>query len=89
MHSWIGSEAAASAGLPASGYGLTDDERELCDLAYPLIEASFDQNRRNSVLREYGAAWTFPADASQVDHTVYGRELMAGNIARQRHAMLG
>jgi len=76
MHRWIGSEAAASAGLPASQYGLTDDERELRDFAYPLIEPPFDRSRWYSILREYGAARTLPVGSSEFDHTAYGRELM-------------
>ncbi len=76
-HSWIGTQAAASAGLPASGYGLTDDERELRDLAYPLIEPPFDRNRWYSILGEYGAARAFPGGFPEFDHTAYGRELMA------------
>jgi hypothetical protein len=34
---------------------MTDDERLLRDLAYPLIEPPFDRNRWYSVLGEYGA----------------------------------
>ncbi len=33
---------------------LTDDERTLRDLAYPLIEPPYDRNRWYSVLNEYG-----------------------------------
>ncbi len=73
-HSWIGTQAAASAGLPSSGYGLTDDERELRDLAYPLIEPPFERNRWYSILGEYGAGRAFPTGG--VDPTSYGQELM-------------
>ena len=38
MHRWIGGEATASIGLRASQFQLTDNERQLRDLAYPLIE---------------------------------------------------
>src|ERR1700731_3607905 len=38
MHRWIGAEATGSVGLPASQFQLTDGERQLRDLAYPLIE---------------------------------------------------
>ncbi len=43
-----------SIGGTPSGYRLTDDERELRDLAYPLIEAPFDRQRWYSILGEYG-----------------------------------
>src|SRR5712671_6576802 len=38
MHRWAGIEATASVGLRASQYQLTDKERLLRDLAFPLIE---------------------------------------------------
>src|SRR4051794_14287105 len=38
MHRWIGAEATGSVGLAASAFQLTDNERQLRDLAYPLIE---------------------------------------------------
>jgi len=77
MHSWIGTEAVGSVGVPASRYPLTDDERELRDLAYPLIEPPFDRNRWYSILGEYGGARAFRTAGSHFDKTAYGRELMA------------
>jgi hypothetical protein len=74
IHAWIGTEAVGSIGVPSSRYGLTDDERELRDLAYPLIEAPFDRQRWYSILGEYGADRTF---RTSFDRTAYGRELMA------------
>lgn len=78
MHAWVGTEASASAGVPASRYGLTDDERELRDLAYPLIQPPFDRQRWYSILGEYGIApRSHRAGWTQSDHAAYGRELMA------------
>ncbi len=37
MHRWIGGEVTGSVGLNASQFQLTDGERQLRDLAYPLI----------------------------------------------------
>src|SRR5258706_15153466 len=54
IHAWIGAEAVGSIGGVPSRFGLTDDERELRDLAYPLIEAPFDRQRWYSILGEYG-----------------------------------
>ncbi|HZP79649.1 MAG TPA: hypothetical protein VFB45_26180 [Pseudolabrys sp.] len=51
MHDWLG---PAASGLPASSFELTDDERQLRDLAYPLIQPPFDRQRFYSVLGEYG-----------------------------------
>src|SRR4029079_18845666 len=38
MHRWLGAEATGSVGLKASQFQLTENERQLRDLAYPFIE---------------------------------------------------
>src|SRR6266705_5848719 len=38
MHRWLGAEVTSSVGLKASQFQLTDNERQLRDFAYPLIE---------------------------------------------------
>jgi hypothetical protein len=77
MHSWIGAEAAGSVGIPASRYPLTDDERELRDLAYPLIEPPFSRQRWDNILGEYGLNRILTSPWSPPDRTEYGAELMA------------
>jgi hypothetical protein len=77
MHAWIGTEAVGSIGVPASRFGLTEEERELRDLAYPLIEAPFDRHRWYSILGEYGVARVFRRDWWQFDPTAYSTQLMA------------
>lgn len=54
IHDWVG--PAATAGRPGafSTFDLTDDERALRDLAYPLIEPPYDRKRWHSVAGEYG-----------------------------------
>ena len=74
MHAWIGAEAVGSIGGRPSRYGLTDDERALRDLAYPLIEAPFDRQRWYSILGEYGLNRVRNAP---FDRTVYSVRLMA------------
>jgi hypothetical protein len=54
IHAWVGRDAARSAGGPVSTYNLTDDERMLRDLAFPLIEPPYDRVRWDSVIYEYG-----------------------------------
>ncbi|HVY00871.1 MAG TPA: hypothetical protein VHA55_13880 [Pseudorhodoplanes sp.] len=54
MHAWIGTEAAVSAERKPSEFPLTDDERLLRDLAYPLIRPPYDRDRWDSLLDEYG-----------------------------------
>ena len=63
MHAWVGRDAALAAGVPPSQYPLTDEERTLRDLAYPLIEPPFDRHRWYAVLNEYGVsrAYGWPA----------------------------
>jgi hypothetical protein len=53
IHDWM--SGAATAGTPSS-FELTEDERQLRDLAYPLIEPPYDRQRWYSVLNEYGAS---------------------------------
>jgi hypothetical protein len=74
IHDWIGAEAVGSIGIAPSHFGLTDDERELRDLAYPLIEPPFDRQRWYSILGEYGLA---RIRSAPFDRTLYCARLMA------------
>ncbi|HET7678713.1 MAG TPA: hypothetical protein VFK79_01090 [Xanthobacteraceae bacterium] len=87
MHAWIGAEAVGSIGGTPSRYGLTDDERALRDLAYPLIEAPFDRQRWYSILGEYGFNRIRNAP---FDRTAYSRQLMLrpARSASMRYALL-
>jgi hypothetical protein len=76
-HAWLGTEAVYRNGGPFSVFPLTDEERLLRDLAYPLIEPPYDRQRWFSIIDEYGVRrfvqreWlTFSLDA-------YERQLMA------------
>lgn len=51
IHDWIG---PAASGEPASLFALTDDERQLRDLAYPLVEPPYDRQKWYSIAGEYG-----------------------------------
>ena len=53
MHRWIGAEATGSVGLRPSQFQLTDDERQLRDLAYPLIEPPHSRPAWKSVFGDY------------------------------------
>ena len=50
IHDWVGREAAVEHHTAPSTFQLTDDERELRDLAYPLIEPPYDRQKWYSVL---------------------------------------
>lgn len=54
IHDWVGREAVEVRGIPPSEFRVTDDERQLRDLAYPLIQPSYGRHRPWSVLGEYG-----------------------------------
>lgn len=60
IHSWIGARAAITAGQAASEFRLTDDERLLRDLAFPLIAPPYDQPRWFAVLEHYGLTGLSP-----------------------------
>ena len=54
IHAWVGGEAVSARGERPSKFPLTDDERELRDLAFALIQPSYDRNRWYSLLQDYG-----------------------------------
>ncbi len=74
MHGWVGRDAAREAGVPVSHFPLTDEERLLRDLAYPLIEPPFDRHRWYAVVNEYGVSHAFGWPAFEV--AGYGGRLM-------------
>jgi hypothetical protein len=90
MHAWVGTEAARLGGAPISSYPLTDDERLLRDLAYPLIEPPYDRNKWFAVLAEYGAARLFFDDPWVFDRSAYSVRLMSDyyRSASARYALL-
>lgn len=66
IHDWMSS--AATKGTP-SEFELTDDERYLRDLGYPLIEPPYDRRKWYSVLNEYGHnAASYRAGVGRVDY---------------------
>jgi hypothetical protein len=76
IHAWVGQEAAAHAGAPVSVNNLTDDERTLRDLAFPLIEPPYDRVRWDAVVYEYGQKRTFRRDLWSFDTAAYYAHLM-------------
>lgn len=81
MHSWMGPAVTERYGEPASQFRLTDEERMLRDLAYPLIEPPYERQRWFSVLNEYGLTRIFQRDWWFYDETAY-TAAMFGNPAR-------
>lgn len=74
MHGWVGQQAAYDAGRTPAQLPLTDDERQLRDLAFPLIEAPYDRGHWDAALREWG---TIRPDWPPYDRTAYGQHLLA------------
>jgi hypothetical protein len=75
MHKWVGKEAARSQGIQPSHYPLTDDERMLRDLAYPLIEPPYERNRWFSVLNEYGLNRSTVPEMTTANVNAYAEQL--------------
>ncbi len=76
MHSWVGREATGSIGLRPSQFQLTDYERQLRDLAYPLIEPPHSRPAWKSVFGDYKPLPSPWRQAVVFDRTAYGRLLI-------------
>lgn len=76
IHEWMGPEVMGSIGKPPSAFELTDDERLLRDLAYPLIEPPYERQRWYSVLNEWGVTRTWAKEHLVMGRTAYSWRLM-------------
>jgi hypothetical protein len=76
MHRWIGGEATSSVGLRPSQFQLTDNERLLRDLAYPLIEPPHSRPAWKSVFGDYKPLPSPWRQEPVFDRTAYGRTLI-------------
>jgi hypothetical protein len=76
MHRWMGGEATASVGLHASQFQLTDSERQLRDLAYPLVEPPRSRPAWKSVFGDYAPLPSPWRQKPLFDRTTYGRQLI-------------
>jgi hypothetical protein len=77
MHRWLGVEATSSVGARPSQFQLTDNERQLRDLAYPLIEPPHSRPAWKAVFGDYqpiASPWRLGMPA--FDRTAYGRALI-------------
>jgi len=73
IHDWVG--PYASGAKKASKFDLTDDERQLRDLAYPLIDPPYDRQQWYSVAGEYGLY----RPERQLDCAAYTNWLLTGD----------
>lgn len=76
MHRWLGAEATGSIGVSASQFQLTDNERQLRDLAYPLIEPPHSRPAWKSVFGDYKPLPSPWRQSVVFDRTAYGRLLI-------------
>ena len=76
MHRWLGAEVTSSVGLRASQFQLTDEERQLRDLAYPLIEPPRSRPAWRSVFGDYKSLPSPWRQNVVFDRTTYGRTLI-------------
>lgn len=85
IHDWVGPYATGS--VP-SNFELTDDEHQLRDLGYPLIEAPYDRQQWYSIAGEYGV---IRPDKATFDRTSYATRLLASRVhsPSARYSQLG
>jgi hypothetical protein len=76
MHRWLGAEVTSSVGVRPSDFQLTDEERQLRDLAYPLIEPPLSRPAWKSVFGDYKALPSPWRQKVVFDRTMYGRTLI-------------
>ena len=80
IHAWVGQEAATHAGGPISFDNLTEEERTLRNLAFPLIEPPYDRQRWDAIVWEYGLKADVRRELWNDDPTAYYRHLQAANF---------
>jgi hypothetical protein len=76
MHRWMGAEVTSSVGLRASQFQLTDEERQLRDLAYPMVEPPLSRPAWKSVFGDYQPLPSPWRQKVVFDRTMYGRTLI-------------
>ena len=76
MHRWLGAEVTGSVGFKPSHFQLTENERQLRDLAYPLIEPPRSRPAWKSVFGDYQPLPSPWRQKVVFDRTTYGRALI-------------
>ena len=91
LRSWTGTMTALGGDAPDARFPLTDDERVLRELAYPLIAPPYERPRWYGFLNLYGAGRIFRQDWSRFDEQAYTRALMGESLRSEaaRYARLG
>src|ERR1700736_6246108 len=76
MHRWLGAEATGSVGMTPSQFQLTENERQLRDFAFPLIEPPHSRPAWKSVFGDYKPLPSPWRQAPVFDRTDYRRALI-------------
>jgi hypothetical protein len=86
----VGAEAAQALGAPAARYELTDDEKQLRELAYALIRPPYSRERWFVVLGEFRRVSAIPYHGEVTDYAAYARKLLdlPARSATARYAQL-
>ncbi|MGV3635777.1 MAG: hypothetical protein ACO1NY_15625 [Pseudorhodoplanes sp.] len=77
IHRWMGPAVTQRYGEAQSAFPLTDEERTLRDLGYPLIEPPYERTRWYSVLNEYGLSGMFLDSWWYYDQAAYAAAMFA------------
>jgi hypothetical protein len=77
IHDWVGRDDRVGKPISPSSFDLTDDERQLRDLAFPLLEPPYHRQNFDQVGREYGMIRTTTRE--ETDRSVYYNHLMKVN----------
>ena len=75
IHDWIGRDQSSRHFFKDTTFQLTDDERQMRDLAYPLLEPPYNRQKLHSVASEYGLTPQTLDEAAY--RTAYFTHLMA------------
>lgn len=78
IHDWLSLDVIAGRPTLPSSFELTDDERLLRDLSYPLIEAPYNRQQWYSVAGEYGVIGSDHRTA--FDRSAYANRLMSSRF---------
>ncbi len=88
IHDWVARDALIGTNAEVSEFHLTDDERQLRDLAFQLIQPSYDRHQWYSIAGEYGLIER--AQRERFDRTDYTTRLFGDRYrsATARYARL-
>ncbi|MEI9803916.1 MAG: hypothetical protein WDN48_04920 [Pseudolabrys sp.] len=78
MHNWLSLDAIAGKPTWPSDFELTDDERALRDVSYPLIEPPYDRQQWYSAAGEYGIIGS--SHRAVFDRTTYFTRMITSRV---------